>query len=707
MMIEKLSAFLRELMLHRRQLALYPEEHPQVKASILNTQSKLNELFRGQQDVTIDITPDALKYQQLWLDKKSPDHRNFAAILSALGLASITFKKGLNVPELGRFNQLLSSDPQKLEAAGGLRKLLEEQQVEHISVVPIDYSVFQSSQGSDAKKNPEAEKGKLWENFLQTLQGDRTKFEEGMVNFDLLELSELLNEKLGEEEDQDELAQLLDHFFEQNIEQGDIIQGGELAEGSFFSLLDQLEPEAKDFFFNSLLQALDRHPENASELLKKIPPQLIEEALANKSRQEMQISSRLFNLVNTLVNNSESLAAQGIRGTKKLPIEEVRSRLEIIFTEEQQDVFLPNTYQVALEQVLEDGFSKEFTINDKNDLEKQLENQTSENNMAAILFELLPGQQIEPEKLESIQRNLLDLTRFFLDCGDFVNLINIYRYWSEFIREHKLPTDFKEQVLALHTDELFRYEVLEGFDLWDKQLHQQLSDYICTVGQPYVEMVVPRLGSAPTWHLRKRWMAILEGIGQSGHQSILPYLDDQRWYLVRNLLVVLGKNTDPACIERVQQLRTHPHPKVRLEVMRILFTCDPVAANQQLLTELNSVKPEIRISALQVAGLSRDPSIVATLNGWLRQRPRTTAQLELQTQAIRALSRIGSIDTLAVFKRILSKRGLFVSKRTKQLQLEIIQNLMIFPGPQAEELLRKSSTGRLKRAADKALEKRA
>jgi len=689
----KLTAFLHELMLYRRQLALYPPEHPRVKATISGTQARLKELFRSQQTITIAVTPDALRYEQHWLAKRNPVNCNFAALFSSIGIATISFHKGLNLQELTFFNQLLDFDHETLESSGGIEALLEQQEIKYITVIPINYSIFQSS------RTPDTQHDQLWENFLHTLQSGEVAF---------AEVSDMLNRKLGDDQEQVQLADSLDLLFEQSIQQDGLLQVDAEAEGNLYSLLDQLDSKAKEFFFDSIFRVFDRHPDTAPGLLKRIPQHLIEEVLASKSQQELKISSRLFELANNLVNNATSSSTRKIKAAEEeLTTDALRSRLDILFNEDQQDAFSPGRYQSAMKKVLDFDFSDEISFTEKREMKIHLNAQSIESNLAAIFYDMLQEGELDSEKEDAVQRNLLDLSRFFLDIGDFVNLLNIYRYWSEYLSNRNVgEAALEEQIITAHTEGGFMSEVVEGFDCWGKDTHVQISDYICSVGGPYAELIIDRLGTANTLPVRRQWMGMLERIGSDAQEAIVRNLTDNRWYLVRNLLVLLEKIPNFEGIERVQRLCNHPYYQVRHEAMRILFPRNSEAADRQLQLELRNTDPDIRLAALKLAGLSRDQSVRETLQRWLIQKPRKAIDLKILTLTIRALTRIGNDESLVPFQKILRKKGFFVGKRTRQLQLEIIQNLAIFPGKRAKELLRKFSTGRYKKAAKRALEQR-
>ncbi len=700
-----LTAFLHELNISRRKLSLYPPEHPQITASVGNTLETLKELFHSDPVITLGIAPDALYFEQLWLDKEDPTNQQFAQFFSALGIASISFRSGITDAELIRFNQLLRSDRHTIESCGGFDQLLEQQQIDHISVVPIDYDAFQSSQ--DLIGQPPEEEGLLWENFIRGLHNGILDFGRSGESFDLDVVADIFNQKLvGSQTERESSSRSINLFIENSLQH----KGGQAQtdnDKKLVSLLEQLSPEAQQEFLNSAFHTLDRHRDDAPHILQKIPPQLLQNTIAGKNRQELNLSSRLFGLIDNLANTQDRAFHHTVK-TKSAPLAEdmVRARLNVLFSEERQDLYMPDSYQSALFNILGDNVIGNIPEDEKQKLRSQIENQGVEQNCAAIIFEMLHT-QLDPEQEETIQQNLLDLSRYFLDTGDFVTLREIHLNWSKYLFSgNSSASIFDEKVLSNHAQPSFMSEVLDGIDLWEEEKHQDIANYIIAVGEPYGERVIEHLGLAPKWSERQFWMDILEQIGGDAEQMMVRSLQDERWYLVRNLLIVLGKDLHPNSVKVLHQIAGHPHPKVRVEVMRNLFSCNPATANRQLLKELQSEDPEARLSATQIADLSRDSTVLSILHNYLGSVPDSDAEMELQKQTIRALTRIGNKNSLPVLRRILQKQGLLVSRRIKQLHTEIFQNLALFPGSSAEKLLNELTQGRHKQLARQAMRQR-
>ncbi len=284
---------------------------------------------------------------------------------------------------------------------------------------------------------------------------------------------------------------------------------------------------------------------------------------------------------------------------------------------------------------------------------------------------------------------------------------NIYTNWSRYLDSGKATTSiFAEKVLANHKQLSFLTEVLDAIDLWEEEKHADIASYIGAVGEPFGDLVIERLGLAPTWEEREYWMHILTEIGYDTKQMVVEYLDDDRWYLVRNLLIILGKNIDQQSMKAVQQLTRHSHPKVRMEAINCLFFCNPATANRQLLNELGSDDPETLLAAVEIADRSHNLEVLEILHKNLNIEPANSLELEIKRQIVKTLTRIGNHNSLPILRRILQKHGLLASKRRKQLQIDIIQNLALFPDPAAKKLLQELTTGKFKRLALNAIELR-
>lgn len=688
-----LANFIRELDIARRNLSLYPPSHPQITASTTATLQNLDRLYTSRPVVTLGVSPETLYFESTWLDKSNPVFSKFARFLAGFGIAAVSFHRGVTAEELIRFNQILRSDRETVENCGGFRELLKLQQIAHIELTPVDYSAFQASH------KPGSAGRHLWEDFLHGLLSNILDLEG--VDDDLLErfepeaVANLLNNQLSAADSATSDYQQAIGAFVTRLTLTDLPpDSGHRPGEQLGQLLQHLNPQLRRNFLNSTYSTLEQNPAGAAAVLENFPRELLLETLEQQGQAKLKISSRLVSLVNRLSTHPQPTTTHRIKGSDHaLDQDVVRARLEVLFNEEDQDLYIPGSYQKALKNILDEELSNTLPEDEKQLLKHTLEQQNVERQCCDIIFEML-FERLDPVTEDALQDNLVELSQYFLDTGDFVTLREIHGRWSEFLYSDIANTSiFNERVLTNQTQLTFMTEVLDGFEFWGKEKFAEIHDYIMQVGDPYTEALIERLAVEPKMSLRRSWMKLLEGIGADTHTKIIRALGDKRWYLVRNLLIVLGRHPDVAALKAIHQLTEHPHPKVRQEVLKILFRHNPATANRLLLKELAGHDPEAVQGAIQVAELSRDDNVLERLHHLLTAELHGDSELALKKVLLSTLARIGRSESLLILRSLLQKRGLLLSKRQKELHQATIRALAEFPRAIGEPLLKELARG--------------
>jgi len=699
-----LADFIHELEIARRNLSLYPPSHPQITTSTAATLKMFDQLCATRPVITLGVAPETLYFESNRLDKNNHIFRKFARFLSDFGIAALSFKRGVTADELIRFNQILRADRETIENCGGFNELLKTQQIFRIDLTPIDYKAFQASHKTGVSGQ------ELWDDFLHGLLHNILDLEGAdddlLERFDPEAVASLLNRQLPNDVDKTADHQQAISAFVTRLAVTDLPQDSGYRPGEQLGkLLQHLNPQLRKNFLNSAYAALEENPDGAEDVLGNFPQELLLETLEQHGHAKLQISSRLVSLVSRLSSMPQPTATHRIKSVEDpLEKEVVRARLEVLFTEENQDLYMPDSYQHALKNILDDVNATTLPEEEKQQLKHTLEQQNVEHQCCEIIFEML-FEKLDPEIEDALQNNLVELSRFFLDTGDFCTLREIYQRWSEFLYGDLASTSiFNEKVLTNQTQLTFMTEVLDGFELWGKEKFPEISDYVFQVGEPYAELLIERLALEPKMSLRRNWMKLLEGIGPDAHPRMIEALGNKHWYLVRNLLVVLGHHPETSALKAIHHLSEHPHPKVRQEVLKILLQRNPATANRLLLKELANRDPEAVQCAIQVADLSRDDNVIDALHLMLTAEMHGDSDMKQKKQLLSSLAKIGRPESLPILKSLLQKKGLLLSRRQKELQEATIKALAEFPRPVGEPLLKELARGGQRQQAKIAVE---
>ncbi len=698
-----IETLLKQLNVTRRMIGLYPTDHPQIRTSISRTLTILNRLWDENRLLTLGITPTTIFVNNRRIEQQDPIYREFARFFFHAGVASISFHKGLDAQELIRFHRLLQNKDESALQEESLVALLEEEKIFNISVQIIDYAAFREK-SVDPATGQNADDS-LWEDFLHRLQ-EGVLETTGYLNSDHQEeVAELFRRKLsGTPTEQEQAAEGSRHLLSFGYSGRQSAISLQNYDKKLNMLLEKLAPETRNDFLYKGLKRLEDHEQSSLQLaLKRISPGFLEGMLAHSTRLNSALSPRLLNLINTLSSDSNPEITPT---AKSFSAEETRTRIDVLFQEEQEDIYMPAGYQQALRTAISTSVSGTLSVEDRDALNELLNNQSVEEHTARIIYERLqtrPNAQLAA----TFQNHLLDFSRMFLEAGNYVALHSAYQHWTRFVSQSGSPIELlAEKLVAYHTQASFMAEVLDGFDLWEADRHQEIIDYIVLVGSPYCEPIVERLGLARHYTERRRWIDLLTRISGNAQQIMITFLGDERWYLVRNLVMVLGAEPTPAVLKAIQPLYQHPHPQVRTEAIRLLFSCNPATANRLLLAELNCRDEEACLAAIGIAHLSRDPEVLTFLHRQLEKEPNSDGELTRLRAVINTLCRRGEKESLVIMRRALNRSGLLIHRRTRQLQHDIIAALADFKHSAADKLLQELSTGKFRRDVAAVIAKR-
>ncbi len=697
--VEKL---LKQLNVTRRMISLYPSDHPQIRTSISRTLTILNRMWDDHRTVTLGITPTTIYIDNQRLEQQDSVFREFAHFFFHAGVASISFHKGLDAQELIRFHRLLQDKEEPLFNDATFATQLEAEKIFNISAQMIDYRAFHEKTGlTNGQKGTD----NLWENFLLRLQEGDIETADYLEPDHQDEIIELFNRKLsGTSAEQEQAAEGIGRLLSFGHSNRQSPVSLRTYDKNLNMLLERLTPEARNDFLRKGLKNIENQERSNLQLaLARLSPGFLEAMVAHSTRLNSALSPRLLHLINSLSADIDPGTAPAAR---RISSDETRTRMNTLFKEEQEDLYLPKGYQQALHTAMNSSTPGTLSVEDRETLNQMISNQSVEEQTARIIFERLHAQP-DAQLAATYQNHLLDFSRMFLEAGNYVALHSTYQHWNRFINQSGSPIELlAEKLAAFHTQASFMAEVLDGFVLWDDDRHKEIMDYVVLVGTPYCEPIVERLGLARHYSERKRWIDLLTRISTDTRKVIIPFLTDERWYLVRNLVMILGTEPTPAVMKAIQPLHQHPHPQVRAETIRVLFSCNPVTANRLLLGELNNDEEDTRLAAVNIAHLSRDPEVLTYLHQQLEKELDNDVDLTFLKAVVRSLCRRGEKESLVIIRRVLNRGGLLVHRRTRQLQRDIVAALAEFQHPAADKLLEELTTGKFSHDVAKTMEKR-
>ena len=200
---------------------------------------------------------------------------------------------------------------------------------------------------------------------------------------------------------------------------------------------------------------------------------------------------------------------------------------------------------------------------------------------------------------------------------------------------------------------------------------------------------------------RKCLLNVLAADGGVPTTLIVPRLADSRWYVVRNMVFLLGTIGDPSAIIFLEKTLDHGDERVRSETVRALSCVGGPRAAYLITSALNDPSSLVRTVAARTLTSLSGPDAVAHLLRQLGARD-FAARSETERDAVfESLGRLGDDRAVPALDSLWASRSLF-RNRTLSVRLKALQTLGSIGTPAARR-----SLARAVRSGDDAIRQQA
>ena len=202
------------------------------------------------------------------------------------------------------------------------------------------------------------------------------------------------------------------------------------------------------------------------------------------------------------------------------------------------------------------------------------------------------------------------------------------------------------------------------------------SEYLRLAGPEGAEAFTALLAEEPHRRIRIRMCEVLARVGVPAIPSLLSRLNDKRWFVVRNALYTLRKIGHASAFPAIVPVLEHPHPRVRVEAVRVAVHVGGAGARAPLLRRVHDPDTSVRRAAISAVGVPGNDTAVPELRKvLLGSGARSEDDAEVQLETIRALASIGTSAALEVLEATVSRRTWFwkrADRRVRDLAAETL-----------------------------------
>jgi HEAT repeat protein len=695
-----------------RSLSLYTQEHPAFLRTLDQFMTCLDDVFRHKESFSVQVVRDQVLVDQRMLPS-SPALRSLAADLLQRGIQGITISRAVSLVEIRLLLEILTRRAAEVGGAPPYEEELRSRNVVRLRIHPLRASLLDSG-------------GTLGETLLEKLlaeTGEGRDRRDGLADF-LLREPRAVGETIAklaarEGESGEERARWASERLLVMMEQ---LLAGHGAEWDRFrdrlaQVVLSLEVQSQlEFFRGAFLRPGDA-PRWAQDLAHAMPPSALAELISRELSADRATEEKISFLDALLPRKGEirdlppevkqKLAEYGVSteeflrllGDETVPLSE---RVNLFLRDQGPDPEAADRAPGLVQELIaaerrEDALRviNRF-FNGLNHPEWEVRRAVA--GKAGAMFQVVSDMGAGAETLGKVRdfafRKMSaepdrEVFRLLYEALENMALAHLARKEVALAvellqRVHSCPglTVLEPGYLARRREMVRRN--LAGESLLNEAFEAALSGteseaqrslpLIRLMGEEGARRLVELLGTERQVSGRVRLMRLLKELGETAVEPLKRSLLDPRWYLVRNVVSVLGEIGDPGVAPAFLGLLSHPDPRVRKEVVQALGNIATSRAQEGVVQALEDDDESVRLKAVEViqglgaSGAREKLRLVVSRSGGSRDAA-------VRTKALRALGNLAQEEDVGVFEILLARKGLFSKMESDDIRRTAVSSL--------------------------------
>ncbi len=700
--IKDIVQFAGDLNIARRNWSAYPQGHPVIVNSLQKLDSVIHSMLEKKPVVSLGITRDSILIGEEFVEKGNPVCRSVAFALFERGIGTLIIKNPPSIEEFASILTLFTFKREDILGRGGIVALWQEAGVTSIDVIGIRYDRFSGTEESSINDTdlPEFE-GNLWEQLVRAMSIGESDLDlvglgsfKGEMSPELL--AETLNSryisnktrvsgKLSSTVSKNTLKVMREILSREHEQLDDITGNSRRMETTYqdglLSFFKALDPTLRRKILDGFCEVSSDSSSDVEDIMSTIGPALLQETYAT-AQEYASAPTLLKGILRKLLPHSSDFFET------VTPFEEAKQKIKSLLVEHEQEAYIPEEYFNDLQDVMSDMAFKPLAKQDLQTFMKTLQPSAIETRSSEIILQLVitdPG----GGNSEQLIKNLTEMCVSFLELGDYDQVLKILNQAAD----PAFPTETRMAMRKAFSSPEFLEEIISGLTIWGKSRYDQVIMLIRIIGRPFIEPLLNRLTEEDNMSLRRFLMDRILYFGDAAIPGLVARLSDNRWYVLRNIIVMLrtiapGRETEP-----LKPLLRHSNIKVRHEALKSLLIAGDQMAERMVMRDLDSTDHETQLSAIHLSDKNSTDATVKKLLNILSSGGYSQMEYEVKSAIVLALAETGRPGVLPELIKILGSRSLLAYKSLNRLKIDIVRSLDRYPPTDVQPILQKLAKG--------------
>ncbi len=236
---------------------------------------------------------------------------------------------------------------------------------------------------------------------------------------------------------------------------------------------------------------------------------------------------------------------------------------------------------------------------------------------------------------------------------------------------------------------------------------KEIQQMLLLLGEEAMKQLLTALVDTEAAYIRRQIFNALTMFGEMVRLEAERRLDDERWFVVRQMVSLLGEIGNPQSLGAIKTTYAHKDMRVKKEVLKAIGRLPSNESAVFLLEKLGEDNTTIKLQAIISMGALKDQTAVTQLGGLALKRDFFNKDIEVRKEAIRAIGLIGGDDAKVILIKLLKKRVFWGKRQHDEIRSVAAISLGKIGGEDAMETLQeaaKTSKGLVHIACEKAIE---
>lgn len=198
--------------------------------------------------------------------------------------------------------------------------------------------------------------------------------------------------------------------------------------------------------------------------------------------------------------------------------------------------------------------------------------------------------------------------------------------------------------------------------------HAAAKRLLDVLGPLVIPPLLEQLANEPDMAQRKSMVDLLSILALKHVNSLGHAVSDPRWYVVRNVVNILGNTRSSAALPYLERTLRHPEPRVRRETIRSLSHIPDRLSIEMMVAALTDDDAQNVQLAARYLGRSGERRAASALEEVARGDGRGNRDTGPRVEAIEALGRLGAREAVPTLEALAGKRAVFRQSQTRELR---------------------------------------